>query len=79
MFQIIDDLIDNQGETDHVGKTTGKDARAGKTTYPGTIGIDASIEAVKLLQKKADAALNVLGERGETLRSFNLWMAQRTR
>ncbi|MBC8309732.1 MAG: polyprenyl synthetase family protein [Phycisphaerales bacterium] len=79
MFQIVDDLIDLNGVAEHVGKATGKDAEAGKTTYPGLIGVEASIEAVSMLKDQADDALSVLGEQGETLRSFNLWMAHRTR
>jgi len=79
MFQIVDDLIDYQGATAHVGKTTGKDAEAGKMTYPGTIGVEASKDAVLSLHAQANDALTMLGEQGETLRSFNLWMAHRTR
>ena len=79
MYQIVDDLIDHHGVATHVGKATGKDADAGKTTYPGTIGVEASKAAVLQLQEKADSALLTLGNQGETLRSFNLWMAHRTR
>ena len=79
MFQIVDDLIDLHGETEHVGKTTGKDVEAGKTTYPGTIGVEGSKEAVLQLQQQADSAIQSLGEGAETLRSFNVWMAHRTR
>ncbi|MBT4530968.1 MAG: polyprenyl synthetase family protein [Phycisphaerae bacterium] len=79
MFQIVDDLIDLYGASEHVGKATGKDAPAGKTTYPGTIGVEESIEAVKQLKIQAELALAPLGKQAETLRLFNLWMAHRTR
>ncbi len=79
MFQIVDDLIDLHGSKDHVGKATGKDARAGKATYPGTIGVEDSKRVVQELYDKAESALSVLGETAETLRSFNLWLAHRTR
>jgi geranylgeranyl diphosphate synthase type II len=79
MFQIVDDLIDLQGESEHVGKATGKDADAGKKTYPGTIGVEESLCAVQSLQKRAEEALSPLGNDAETLRLFNLWMAHRTR
>ena len=79
MFQIVDDLIDLHGESEHVGKATGKDADAGKTTYPGTIGVEESLCAVQSLQKRAEEALSPLGNDAETLRLFNLWMAHRTR
>ena len=79
MFQIVDDLIDMQESTEHIGKKAGKDAIAGKITYPSTIGIAGSKAAIGELEKLADEALRTLGKRGETLRSFNLWMAQRSR
>jgi geranylgeranyl diphosphate synthase type II len=79
MFQIVDDLIDLHGCEDHVGKATGKDARDGKVTYPGTIGVEASKRVVKELHDKAESALEVLGDTAETLCSFNVWLAHRTR
>jgi geranylgeranyl diphosphate synthase type II len=79
MFQIVDDLIDLHGCPFHVGKATGKDEEAGKTTYPGILGAEASKQAVEELQKQAETALSTLGSNAETLLSFNLWMAHRTR
>ena len=79
MFQIVDDLIDLHGSPEHVGKATGKDAGAGKMTYPGTIGVEESKVVVQELQLQAETALSALGTNAETLVSFNLWMARRTR
>ena len=79
MFQVVDDLIDLQGSEDHVGKAIGKDAEAGKATYPGAIGINASKHAINELHKQAVDALYTLGDIAETLRSFNVWLAHRTR
>ena len=41
-FQIIDDILDEISDDRALGKTTGNDARAGKRTYPGLHGLDAS-------------------------------------
>ena len=41
-FQIVDDILDVEGDATHLGKTAGKDAKAGKPTYPSTYGLDAS-------------------------------------
>jgi len=79
MFQIVDDLIDLHGSPEHVGKATGKDAKAGKVTYPGSIGVEKSKLAVSELQKTAEKALHPLGDGAETLSSFNVWMSRRTR
>ena len=79
MFQIVDDLIDLHSPTHHVGKATGKDAAAGKTTYPGVLGVEKSKETIEKLKKQAETALEPLGNAGKTLQTFNVWMACRTR
>ncbi len=39
MFQIRDDILDVEGTSQDLGKTAGKDARAGKLTYPSIYGL----------------------------------------
>ena len=41
-FQITDDILDATADTATLGKTAGKDARAGKTTYVKLHGLEAS-------------------------------------
>ncbi len=41
-FQIMDDVLDVTSTPQQLGKATGKDQRAGKNTYPGLLGLDAS-------------------------------------
>jgi geranylgeranyl pyrophosphate synthase len=41
-FQIADDILDRTATAAVLGKTPGKDERAGKATYPGLLGVDAS-------------------------------------
>ncbi len=41
-FQIVDDILDVEGDAKDIGKTAGKDARSGKPTYPSTYGLDES-------------------------------------
>ncbi len=59
-FQIVDDLLDIEGSSEEVGKATGKDAAAGKVTYPGVVGIDRSREIVAELAEQAAQALESL-------------------
>lgn len=56
-FQITDDILDVTGTTQQLGKTAGKDARAGKATYPGLLGID---EARRIQQRYYAASLEAL-------------------
>ena len=41
-FQIVDDILDVEGMPATLGKTAGKDAAAGKPTYPALFGLDRS-------------------------------------
>ena len=56
-FQIVDDILDCEGETAVIGKTAGKDAEAKKLTYPGVYGALASRERLAELTEKAVDAL----------------------
>jgi len=41
-FQIVDDILDVEGEAATIGKTIGKDADRAKPTYPALFGLDRS-------------------------------------
>jgi geranylgeranyl diphosphate synthase type II len=41
-FQIVDDILDVEGEAAELGKTAGKDAAGEKPTYPALFGLDRS-------------------------------------
>ena len=41
-FQIVDDILDVEGEAASLGKTAGKDARGDKPTYPALFGLEVS-------------------------------------
>ncbi len=79
MFQIVDDLIDATQSAEHAGKATGKDADAGKLTYPVVHGLVGSRREVERLRTEALAALAPLGERGARLAALVEYLAARTR
>jgi len=41
-FQIMDDVLDVTSTTNTLGKTTGRDAVLGKSTYPALLGVDGA-------------------------------------
>lgn len=50
-FQVVDDVLDITATTDTLGKPAGSDLKAGKSTYPGLLGLDeARAYAESLLQ-----------------------------
>ncbi len=71
-FQIIDDVLDATADTSTLGKTAGKDAKAGKTTYVSLHGIDAARRMAGEQTELALTALRALP--GDT--RFLLWLAQ---
>jgi geranylgeranyl diphosphate synthase, type II len=56
-FQIVDDILDVEGASADLGKTAGKDAAAGKPTYPALFGL---VESRRLAGACADRALAAL-------------------
>lgn len=79
MFQIVDDLIDVEQPAEHVGKRTGKDAPAGKLTYPSVLGVEGSRREVARLEREAHEALAPLGPTAGGLAELCKTMATRTR
>jgi farnesyl diphosphate synthase len=61
-FQVVDDILDVTADSATLGKTAGKDAMADKPTYVSILGLDASRDLAKRLQKQAHQALESLGD-----------------
>jgi len=56
LFQVVDDLLDEESSTEKLGKTAGKDAARGKATFPKLMGADqAHAYADDLLQESLRA------------------------
>jgi geranylgeranyl diphosphate synthase type II len=78
-FQIIDDLLDVQGDEAKLGKRVNKDHGLGKWTYPGLLGLEGSRRHAQGLADEAVAALAPLAERGARLRALALDLLERDR
>lgn len=79
MFQAVDDLLDETQSSEHLGKTAGKDLKAGKLTYPLVHGQSGTREAIRHLHVEAVAALSPLGAEADPLRQLAEGLAVRTR
>lgn len=60
-FQIVDDILDVEGASHELGKTAGKDAAAGKPTYPALYGLAVSRRMAADCVERAIAALDLRG------------------
>ena len=78
-FQIVDDLLDVQGDETKLGKRVGKDTGQGKWTYPRFLGLDGSRRRARQLADEAVAAIAPLGLLGHRLRELALALLERDR
>jgi farnesyl diphosphate synthase len=69
-FQIVDDLLDALGSTAETGKTTGKDAAAGKATMVAILGPERARAQAEVLAEQAAGHLDSFGHRAEILRGL---------
>jgi geranylgeranyl diphosphate synthase, type II len=78
-FQIIDDVLDVEGESAALGKTAGKDAAAGKPTYPQLYGLEASRRMAGECLSRAEAILSAANLADDRLLGIGRWIVERAR
>jgi len=79
LFQIADDILDVTGSAASLGKSPGKDAAAGKLTYPAVYGLDAARRELDALAGSLAADAARLEGRDGTLVAFVAYVARRDR
>ncbi|MGC8201154.1 polyprenyl synthetase family protein [Aliiroseovarius sp. PTFE2010] len=67
-FQIADDILDVEGDTEKTGKRVGKDADAGKATFVSLMGLDGAKAHARQLVGAACDALGPYGTKADNLR-----------
>jgi geranylgeranyl pyrophosphate synthase len=76
-FQIQDDILDIEGKTEEIGKTSGADAARAKPTYPSVLGLEAAKRRARELRERASERLAPLGERANVLDWLASYVIQR--
>jgi len=76
-FQVIDDILDVEGETEVLGKPQGSDEKKRKMTYPKLYGLEKSKEKAKELIIDAVESLNIFDEKAEPLRAIARYLLER--
>ena len=76
-FQIVDDILDEEGSATTLGKTAGKDRAAGKPTYPAFFGLDRSRELAAECHAKARQLLDKAGLLDSRLADIASWIIER--
>ncbi|MBK6597975.1 MAG: polyprenyl synthetase family protein [Proteobacteria bacterium] len=76
-FQIQDDILDVEGQTDQLGKRVGADAALEKPTYPSVFGLEEARRLALAARDRAIATLAPLGDQGEPLRQLAQFVVSR--
>lgn len=77
-FQVIDDILDTEADTQTLGKTAGKDADANKSTYVTLLGINKAKTLANELHQNAMNALSAFGQEADLLRQLANFILQRS-
>jgi geranylgeranyl pyrophosphate synthase len=77
-FQIVDDILDVEGTSASLGKTSGKDAAAGKPTYVSFYGLDESRRLANDCLSRASQALEQAHLLDSRLAEIAEWIVTRT-
>jgi geranylgeranyl diphosphate synthase type II len=76
-FQIVDDLLDLEGDAAEMGKRTNKDSDAGKLTFPALLGVEESQRRARDLVTQAREALAPLHDRAALLDALAGYVLER--
>ncbi len=66
-FQIVDDLLDIEGDSETLGKTVGKDEKSMKATFPAVYGLEKSRQMAQQYKEAAKKSVSILGEKAALL------------
>ena len=78
-FQVVDDVLDEEGDAATIGKTAGKDRAAGKPTYTSLVTLAEAKRFANELLEEAMQALEPFAERARRLREIALFIVRRER
>jgi geranylgeranyl pyrophosphate synthase len=76
-FQIRDDILDIEGETEVIGKQQGADIERSKATWPALFGLEVARARAAELLSQALAEIETLGPAGEPLRQVARYIVER--
>ena len=77
-FQIADDVLDVTSTTEVLGKTAGRDAALGKSTYPALLGVEGATRRAEMLVEDGCAALVSAGLLSPVLESIARFVVRRS-
>ncbi len=77
-FQIQDDILDIESNTETLGKSAGKDEKQKKTTYPSKLGVETAKQYAHTLHLQALEAIVFLQDKAQRLAELSFLMVNRS-
>ncbi len=77
-FQVVDDILDVEGDEKELGKPVGSDAGNKKSTYVTLLGLEKSKELAASLTDEALSYIDYFGKEGDFLKDLAIKLTKRT-
>ncbi len=77
-FQVVDDILDVEGDAEKLGKTRGKDGEANKPTYVQLLGLEGARSESHRLLREALSSLDAFKGDADALREMAEYVVART-
>ncbi len=78
-FQVQDDILDIESDTETLGKPQGSDMVKNKPTYPNLLGLDGAKDVAEQLHEEAISSLSDFDEKADPLRWIADYIVQRNK
>ena len=78
-FQIKDDILDVEADTETLGKQQGADQTLNKATYTSILGLESAKQECLSQHQQAVAALNIFGPEADNLRQLSAYIIERNK
>jgi farnesyl diphosphate synthase len=76
-FQIRDDILDVEADTETLGKPQGSDQAKDKPTYTSLLGLEGAKEKARALHQEALEGLNCFSDEADPLRQLSAYIVER--
>ena len=78
-FQVQDDILDVESDTETLGKQQGADVAANKPTYPALLGMSGAKDKLNALYAEAESALQTFGTDAQLLHNIAQYIVNRNK
>ena len=76
-FQIVDDILDTEGDAEAMGKAVNKDSERGKATFVSVLGIERARTQARMLADQAAKHLEPFAEKADLLKDLANFVIER--